>query len=921
MSQAKAQAAGYHFDEFYLDADNRELRRSGELVALNSKYFDVLLLLIKHGGQLVEKQTIFERVWDGVFVTDAALTQCIKDIRKQLGDDASNPRYIKTVPKHGYLFIGAVTDASPNGNDSETVTEIPTTAQRPFKFLDYFGEQDARLFFGREAEITLLCSQILSHRAFVLHGRSGVGKSSILRAGVMPRLKAEAHLAYVVRSFTDPLHQMAIAVTDNTGDAVREALRSAIERTSRQHEGKLVVFIFDQFEEFFLTLPPEIKGHFVTEIGNLYADAALPVRFVFAVREDLLAEMSEFKTAIPEIFHHEYRLNKLTRQQAARAITEPAAQAGCRFDEDLIARLLVDLGNANGVDPPQLQIVCDNLYDAREANGRLSLALYEQMGGAEQMLAYYLERVMRRFNAGDLQAARKILTALITEDGQRIVLRLADLLARAGGGDAAIRHRLPQVLEELVAARVARWRSQEGESWIELAHDFLTAEVSRWLSAEDVELKRARAVIERASENFRAHGLMVDADALDVILPFGAQLGLSGGEGDLLAASLLNRSLEVPRWLAEAAPSFEDAVREAMKSPESAVRLRAIEAALVIRSERLKSLLRDAALWDRDLLVRKAASVALAEWTGEESERILSDSSATKQVGAIRRAVSLAMVRDYDKRCVRFSNQSPPVALLVFCGLMWVRVRRGWEEIVWQASGGTFGGAVSGLLGGLMLGIGLSVSRQAAFFESLQLTLALVSMGTFTGALGGLGVSFGRAAAQLITYRHSRWWSVIGGAAGGAIVGGSSNLLGVDALRTLSGQTPVGLAGALEGSVIGAGVAIGIVLVTTLFKEARAWQRIVGASVGSLLAGMILLMIGSNLFSGSLEIIARLFADSQLRMDRIASYFGEGHFGRTTQIVFGALEGLMFGAGASSGLELASRLHERISLNATRIVK
>src|SRR5689334_2043315 len=113
MSQVRIQAASFSFDDFLVDVTNRQLRREGELVPLNSKNFDVLLLLIGESGQLVEKQRIFDEIWKGVFVSDTALTQCIKDIRKQLGDDASNPRYIKTVPKHGYIFIGNVVGIGP----------------------------------------------------------------------------------------------------------------------------------------------------------------------------------------------------------------------------------------------------------------------------------------------------------------------------------------------------------------------------------------------------------------------------------------------------------------------------------------------------------------------------------------------------------------------------------------------------------------------------------------------------------------------------------------------------------------------------------------------------------------------------------------------------------------------------------------
>src|SRR5256714_1445872 len=213
-SQAQTSLMAYRFDNFYLDAANRRLLRDGQPLALNSKYFDVLLLLVSRGGQLVEKASLFEEVWDGVFVTDAALTQCIKDIRRQLGDDASNPRYIKTVPKHGYIFIGNVVDADEEvslsfevaaraESNSVISASLVSTASRPYKFLDYYTEQDARLFFGREQEVEAICSQILAHRSFILHGRSGVGKSSILRAGLTPKLKAQHHLGFVIRSFTD----------------------------------------------------------------------------------------------------------------------------------------------------------------------------------------------------------------------------------------------------------------------------------------------------------------------------------------------------------------------------------------------------------------------------------------------------------------------------------------------------------------------------------------------------------------------------------------------------------------------------------------------------------------------------------------------------------------------------------------------
>jgi hypothetical protein len=206
-----------------------------------------------------------------------------------------------------------------------------------------------------------------------------------------------------------------------------------------------------------------------------------------------------------------------------------------------------------------------------------------------------------------------------------------------------------------------------------------------------------------------------------------------------------------------------------------------------------------------------------------------------------------------------------------------------------------------------MLGLALSIARQAPAIEAASLMFVLITLGAFIGGVGGFGVSFGMVAASHITYRHSRWWSVVGGAAGGASVGGITNLLGVDIIRSVFGRSPSGITGALEGAVIGAGVTLGAVLITEWLKRPRASQRILGAALGGMAAGIILTVIGGNLFSGSLEIVARSFADSQIRLEPLAPYFSKVHYSHVREIIFGGIEGLMFGAGLMSGIELAAR--------------
>lgn len=112
----------FRFGTFTLDADNRRLAREGQPLELNGRYLDALVLLVSEAGRLVSKERFLADVWRGVPVTDEALTQCIRVLRRQLGDDAAAPRFIETVPKHGYRFIAPV---SLGGDDRYEVAAEP----------------------------------------------------------------------------------------------------------------------------------------------------------------------------------------------------------------------------------------------------------------------------------------------------------------------------------------------------------------------------------------------------------------------------------------------------------------------------------------------------------------------------------------------------------------------------------------------------------------------------------------------------------------------------------------------------------------------------------------------------------------------------------------------------------------------------
>ena len=172
------------FSDFELDPANRQLRRGDETVELNGRYFDALALMVGEAGRLVTKDRFMDEVWRGVPVTDEALTQCIRTLRRQLGDDAARPRFIETVPKHGYRFIAPLQD------EAET-RQPPMAVQREwgsFRTLAFGGLKGAAvagmvggLFYGFSASrpgggdgISMLLVMLVLTVAIALVGGAGV---------------------------------------------------------------------------------------------------------------------------------------------------------------------------------------------------------------------------------------------------------------------------------------------------------------------------------------------------------------------------------------------------------------------------------------------------------------------------------------------------------------------------------------------------------------------------------------------------------------------------------------------------------------------------------------------------------------------------------------------------------------------------
>jgi formylglycine-generating enzyme required for sulfatase activity/AAA+ ATPase superfamily predicted ATPase len=426
--------------------------------------------------------------------------------------------------------------------------------ERPYKLLDYYEAKDAAIFFGRRQETQYLSSLIHAHRLVLLYGASGVGKTSLLLAGAVPRLeRAEPPYQTVyVRAFEDPTLVIRRAVRRRLPGVDLPQNSSLVDflDAAAQSLGRTLVIILDQFEEFFLRLSSEFRAAFISELGALYDAYDLPVKVVLSLREDWLAWVEEIEKRIPEVFRIKMRLLPLTRDQACQAVTAPVERLGVSYEPALVERLLEDLSltdqGGTAVMPPQLQLVCSALYDKLGPDERqIPLAAYQQLGGARGVLQQYLEDELVRLASDERALARAALEELVTSQGTKAV-RTSDELALALGVDASD---LEPVLDKLVRARLLRpveW-AEAAASAYELAHEYLITEIA--LSPEAAARKEAEELLRQGVDNWQRFETLLSAETFALIDAQRDRLRLDRQAQELMLRCALRHGVSVGSWL------------------------------------------------------------------------------------------------------------------------------------------------------------------------------------------------------------------------------------------------------------------------------------------------------------------------------------------------------------------------------------
>ncbi|HIE53535.1 MAG TPA: hypothetical protein EYP85_17420 [Armatimonadetes bacterium] len=458
--------------------------------------------------------------------------------------------------------------------------EVPPSAlskrrhERPFKFLDSFEPEDAPLFFGREDDTVRLLGKVLSHQICVLFGELGVGKTSLLKAGLLPRLEEEGFLPLYARCFDDPTRSIqrvaAQALSQPLGDrgtTLADSLRQVMEQT-----GQDIVVFLDQSQELFTRLGPETRETFAHDLVECLSLEGERVHFVLSIREDLLSRLYELRQILPTIVTQVYKLERLTPEQAQEAIVRPVAKFQLSFEELLVTRLVEDL-NQDGIRPIELQIVCDRLWDTWEIGDRsIRYESYRRLGGAKRILEQMLERQLRRFRWRRYALARTVLREMVTSLQTRTLLRSEEIAANANLEAEVVE----EVLAELQEARLVRCLKEEGETRYELRHDYLVERMRDWLRPSAQELRGVHELLRREVNDWQRFGRLLSPETLKQAYRYRRRLQFLPEELELLIRSAAEHQFQMSYWFGRCGELPTDRqvalCTEFLNHPERAVR-------------------------------------------------------------------------------------------------------------------------------------------------------------------------------------------------------------------------------------------------------------------------------------------------------------------------------------------------------------
>ncbi|HEY1294256.1 MAG TPA: helix-turn-helix domain-containing protein, partial [Chloroflexota bacterium] len=407
---------------------------------------------------------------------------------------------------------------------SPDILEAPpalATAECPYRGLEAFDEEHADLFFGREAAVQRLLEQLKSSRFVAVIAPSGSGKSSLVRAGLLPALRQSSMTGipdWVVCKFTPgpaPLNALATELLQlpergglqrsvaRMGRDSRALHQSVSVALARHAPSARLVCVVDQFEEIFTQCPDEDqRSQF---IANLLYAASVPdgrTVVILTMRADFYAHCAAYPELAAQLSAHQYLLGPLDRAGTRLAISAPAERLGLTFEPGLVDMIAEEVAGEPGA-LPLLEHALLEVW-ARRQGHVLTLEGYRASGGVQGALAQRADSIFLALDPREQEVAREVLLRLTepgetTEDTRRRAT-MDELVASASERDLTRRVTLALADGRLLTTSGG---GQQGEAWVEVAHEALIRSWPRlrqWVDEDRAALRVRRRLTEAARE-------------------------------------------------------------------------------------------------------------------------------------------------------------------------------------------------------------------------------------------------------------------------------------------------------------------------------------------------------------------------------------------------------------------------------------
>ncbi len=508
--------------EWLVEPSLNRLSRGDTMIQLELKVMDVLVCLAEQAGELVPRREIVDRVWATEFIADNTLTHAITELRNAFGDDARNSSFIETIYRRGYRLIASVEAVVSDVPGISKVARFPVPERakeddrNPYPGLAAFTEANAEFFFGREDEVAQMWRKLTSRRLLAVIGPSGVGKSSLLRAGLLPAAPGgwgtlvcqpgEGPFASLARALAPEFEGDPEAISKLVDIGDETAAVAIVSRWRERHEQALLVV--DQFEELFTLNPPEVQERFAKLLARLARDA--DVHVLLSMRDDFLYRCHDHDALMP-IFSELTPVKVPSPEDLRRALVQPAARLGYSFDDDGLADEMLEAVKGERGALPMLAFAVARLWEKRDTEKKeLTRSEYQAIGGVSGALAQHAESTLTAIGQDRLPIVRELFRNLVTAEGTRATREVENLLSVFPD---AQREEAAQVLRRLIDARLLTSFEEEavegnaGHHRVEVVHESLLLSWPRLVGwqTQDADSARLRDELRQAAKAWAEH--------------------------------------------------------------------------------------------------------------------------------------------------------------------------------------------------------------------------------------------------------------------------------------------------------------------------------------------------------------------------------------------------------------------------------